>query len=208
MHTSVPSRNGSTADPGLVPRPAHRRVLAVVLAALTAALVVFATAAPAAAHDQLLSTDPEAGATLEKAPESLELTFSGDIQDIGHEIHVTDSRGGDVTQGTVGVEGKTVSQPLRDNGGEDETYTVVWRVVSQDGHPIEGSFRYDVGAGSATAATRDASAAPENTEAAAGPTAEAGGTGLPGWALPVIGGAFALVVLIGVLFVATRPKQR
>lgn len=214
-----PSRP-STTPRVRVTRTAPHPVLALVFATLTALLVVFAGAGPAAAHDQLLSTDPESGATLQTAPESVELTFSGNIQDIGHEIHVTDSEGRDITQGTLGVTGKTVSQPLRDSGRGDDTYTVTWRVVSQDGHPIEGTFRYSVGAGSGAGPERSAAtgghADHEHAEAgssaeAASPEAassEAGSTGLPGWVLPVIGGLVVLVILLGVLFVATRPKQR
>ena len=190
MQTFVPSRHTAPrTGPG--GRPVLHRALALVLAALTAAFVVVATAGPAAAHDQLLSTDPTAGATLEKAPETLELTFSGQIQDIGHEIRVTDSQGRDVTQGTVAVKGKTVSQPLRDNGGGDETYTVVWRVVSQDGHPIEGRFQYDVGSGAPAGveATTGASAVPQEPGIDDRQAVESGSAGMPGWALPAIGGA-------------------
>lgn len=224
--TTTPARAAAR-----VPGPATRHLAALLFAALTALLVVFASAAPAAAHDELLSTTPEAGAVLDSAPETVELTFSGDILDIGHEIHVTDSEGRDITQGTLGVTGKTVSQPLRDSGRGDETYTVTWRVVSQDGHPIEGKFQYGVGSGAtpAAAAAHDdaaehddadhehSAASSEAASPAAGSSAtasastadaEAGDTGLPGWVLPVIGGAVVLVILLGILFFATRPKQR
>ena len=225
--TTTPARAAAR-----VPGPAARHLAALLFAALTALLVVFASAAPAAAHDELLSTTPEAGAVLDSAPETVELTFSGDILDIGHEIHVTDSEGRDITQGTLGVTGKTVSQPLRDSGRGDDTYTVTWRVVSQDGHPIEGKFQYGVGSGAtpASAAAHDdaaehddadhehSAASSEAASPAAGSSAtasaastadaEAGNTGLPGWVLPVIGGAVVLVILLGILFFATRPKQR
>lgn len=233
--TTTPHATVARPAAGLAGRPAPRHLLTLLFAALAALLVVFATAAPAAAHDELLSTSPKAGAVLDSAPETVELTFSGDILDIGHEIHVTDSEGRDVTQGTLGVTGKTVSQPLRDSGRGDDTYTVTWRVVSQDGHPIEGKFQYGVGSGATPAPgathedsghdddhdaaphehSADAAASPEagssataSSEAVSSADAEAGNTGLPGWVLPVVGGAVVLVILLGVLFVATRPERR
>ena len=56
-------------------------------ALLVAALSVFAFA-PASAHDQLVSSNPEDGAELDQQPEWLEMTFSGNIQEVGSEVTV------------------------------------------------------------------------------------------------------------------------
>ncbi|MCT1616564.1 copper resistance CopC family protein [Kocuria marina] len=186
--------------------------LAALVAALLALALVVATAGPASAHDELVRINPQAGATLEKAPTTLELTFSGNIQDIGSEVRVTDSHGTDMTRGTLAVQNTTVSQPLREGGDEDETYTVTWRVVSQDGHPIEGTFTYTVGDGAATAASPAPVASADASQGAAqdanGAQEDVSGTGIPSWVLPVAGGAIALVLLLVILAFATRPKQR
>ncbi|WP_052160818.1 copper resistance CopC family protein [Kocuria marina] len=186
--------------------------LAALFAALLALALVVTTAGPASAHDELVRTNPQAGAKLEKAPTALELTFSGNIQDIGSEVRVTDSHGTDMTRGTLAAQNTTVSQPLREGGGEDETYTVTWRVVSQDGHPIEGTFTYTVGDGSATAASPAPVASADASQGAAqdanGAQEDVSGTGIPSWVLPVAGGAIALVLLLVILAFATRPKQR
>lgn len=186
--------------------------LAALFAALLALALVVATAGPASAHDELVRTNPQAGATLEKAPTTLELTFSGNIQDIGSEVRVTDSHGTDMTRGTLAVQNTMVSQPLREGGDEDETYTVTWRVVSQDGHPIEGMFTYTVGDGAATAASPAPVASADASQGAAqdanGAQEDVSGTGIPSWVLPVAGGAIALVLLLVILAFATRPKQR
>ena len=70
--------------------------------------------------------------------------------DIGHQVRVTDSEGQPVTEGPLEQNGTTVSQPLGETGAQDETYQVVWRVVSSDGHPIEGTYTYEVGDGAET----------------------------------------------------------
>ena len=182
------------------------------LAAVLALFLVLGTAGPASAHDELVRTNPESGASLEKAPTTLELTFSGNIQDIGSEVRVTDSHGTDVTRGTLAVQNTKVSQPLREGGDTDETYTVTWRVVSQDGHPIEGTFTYSVGKGAETTASPAPVASGDQSSGTSASQQEkqekVSGTGVPSWVLPVIGGVVALLLLLVVLAVATRPKQR
>ncbi|MDO4918198.1 copper resistance CopC family protein [Kocuria sp.] len=197
-------------DAGAAPLSRRSPVWATALiAALLALAAVLVTAGPASAHDELLRTNPESGATLEKAPTTLDLTFSGNIQDIGSEVRVTDSHGTDMTRGTLAVQGTKVSQPLREGGDTDETYTVTWRVVSQDGHPIEGTFTYSVGDGAGTTASPAPVAGSDRTDAATpGASEDVNGSGVPGWVLPVLGGVLALVVLVVVLAVATRPRQR
>ena len=195
-----------------VPRFGAATTVPALLAAVLALFLVLGTAGPARAHDELVRTNPESGAALEKAPTTLELTFSGSIQDIGSEVRVTDSHGTDVTRGTLAVQNTKVSQPLREGGDTDETYTVTWRVVSQDGHPIEGTFTYSVGEGAGTAASPAPVASGDQSSGTTASQQEkqekVSGTGVPSWVLPVIGGVVALLLLLVVLAVATRPKQR
>lgn len=192
----------------------RRPLAAVLLAFLTALFMLVGTAQPAAAHDELVSSDPESGASLDASPESLTLTFSGNVMDIGREIRVTDSNGESLIDQESIVERQRVIQPLSNPGStEDETYTVVWRVVSEDGHPIEGTYEYTVGAGAGDQAgqgpTQEASAAPtsEDHDTATGAAEPAGDSGTPGWLIPVVGGVGALALLIVVLVLATRRKK-
>lgn len=105
---------------------------------------------PAYAHDELVSTNPAADTTLEQAPSELELTYSGDIMDVAgaNQVRVTNAAGETVTEGEPEVDGTVVTQDLATQETGD-TYTVTWRVVSSDGHPIQGTFTYTVGAGAA-----------------------------------------------------------
>lgn len=141
------------------------------LFALVAALFVglgllFAPAA--AAHDQLVSSNPEEGAELDSQPEWIELEFSGEVQEMGSEVQVMHN-GENVSAGEIAVEGTTVSSALPDDLGAGE-YTIVWRVVSSDGHPISGEIPFTIqdagGAGGESAA--------ENTEEGEGPGLGAG----------------------------------
>lgn len=137
---------------------------------------------PATAHDELVSTNPTDGATLTEAPASLELTYSGDIMDVdgANQVRVTNAAGESVTDGDPEVDGTVVTQALA-TAAADDTYTVTWRVVSSDGHPIQGTFTYTVGqGGSATSATTQAA-----TTGAAEPSAENTGTSTPAASDPV-----------------------
>ncbi len=131
-----------------------RRSVRAVPAAVALALVLLTAAAPAAsAHDQLISTDPQDGAVLDTAPASVGLTFSEDVLDISTTVVVAGPDGS--VPVTAAVDGTTVTATLPD-GLPDGAYTVTWRVVSSDGHPVQGSFGFTVqAAGSASSTTGD-----------------------------------------------------
>lgn len=114
---------------------------------------------PAWAHDTLVSSNPSDGAQLQQAPEQVEMTFSAEILDVGTQVRVTDTQGADATEGDVRVEGTTVSQAVKAPENKGESYTVTWRVVSSDGHPIEGTFSYDVGDAPSRGGTQNPTAA-------------------------------------------------
>ena len=68
----TPARTGDAAASSAAPHARLSQRSATSLAALFAALLAFAlvvtTAGPASAHDELVRTNPQAGAKLEKAP--------------------------------------------------------------------------------------------------------------------------------------------
>ncbi|GGG53730.1 hypothetical protein GCM10011374_15790 [Kocuria dechangensis] len=151
-----------------------RTTAALLAAAALSALSVL----PAAAHDELVAVLPEPDSVLETAPEEVELSFTGEIMDIGHQVLVTDSEGRSVTDGPLEQAGTTVRQPLTATGAGDESYRVVWRVVSSDGHPVEGTFSYQVGDGSGEDPAAPAASA--SGEDPAAPAASASGSASAG----------------------------
>ena len=109
-------------------------------AALTVGLV--ALGAPgASAHDQLISTDPADGAVLAAPPSELSVTFSEPVLNISPTIAVTGPDGPVTT--SVAVTDTVVTATLPE-GLADGDYTVAWRVVSSDGHPVQGSFTFTI----------------------------------------------------------------
>ena len=126
------------------PSRPFRRVIAAAAAALLLSLGGLMVAAPASAHDELVSTDPAADAVLDALPPQLTLTFSGELAtDPGAtELQVTDAAGTSLADGDPLVEGTVVTQPL--SGAASGVVTVLWKVVSSDGHPISGEFAFSV----------------------------------------------------------------
>ncbi|MFE1584553.1 copper resistance protein CopC [Streptomyces sp. NPDC058737] len=120
-------------------------------------LLVLGGAGPASAHAALGSTDPEDGAVLRRAPAHVTLTFSESVGLRDDSFRVLDPGGHRLHTGEAGrADGRsdTARVALPGKLGEG-TYTVAWRVVSADSHPVSGAFTFSVGAPSQAAAPVD-----------------------------------------------------
>lgn len=197
----------------LISRSVSARSLS--LLALGTALLLamlLALAAPAQAHDSLISSDPEDGATLETSPEAITLTFSADVLEVSPLVRITDESGTELAEIVPGVEGPTATAQLEEPLPAG-THTVQWRVVSSDGHPIEGTFTLTVeqdaaapaapsdgGAGEGPAvsdaggaeSTPEAASTSEATAQAADPAAQDSDGGL---SMPALLGILAVIVV-------------
>lgn len=149
LSTVADRRGRAVARAHPAPRTGPARVLVAVLAALATLaatlLLGIGGAAPAQAHDRIISTDPADGAQLDAAPAALTMTFSTEPLAVEPQVVVTDTAGTVVAQGSPTIEGTSATFPWPAELTGD-TYTVAWRVVSSDGHPIEGTFSFAVAA--------------------------------------------------------------
>lgn len=139
----------------LISLPFTRRFSRVVAALFAAAAMaaLIGIGAPASAHSVLLGTDPDDEEQLAAAPDEVSLTFNEDITDLGTEVVITTEDGDMVSDGEVVIDGPVVTQALVADRPEG-AYTVTWRAVSADGHPISGEFMF-----TAAEATTDGEAA-------------------------------------------------
>jgi len=157
-------------------RPARQLVATAVAALLFTATVIFG-AAPASAHDVAESTSPTGGSTVAAVPDTVSVTFNNRPLALGASIAVNDASGQNWADGPVEIVDAVVSQKLSP-GAPAGKYTVVWRVVSSDSHPIEGNFTFTAQAGSTTPGGGTASASP--SPAASAGTVPSAGTAAPG----------------------------
>lgn len=164
-----------------------RRLLAAVGLAL---VTLVATAGPASAHNSLIESDPASGAELDRAPNSVTLTFDQPVQrgagEGVNQIAVTGPDGGKWQKGDVRVDGNSVSTELHPLGPKGE-YVIGYRILSADGHPVSEELRFTLtqhGPGGDTAPGQSADAAGDDSGGDSG--------GIPVWVWVV-----AAVALLG-----------
>ena len=112
------------------------------------------TATPAGAHVDLISTAPRDGQVLAAAPQNIVLSFDEGV-DIAASTLLVFEPDGSITPGLGAPvhpagESRDVAVSLPESM-EPGTRTVVYRVLSTDGHPVQGEFRFSVGIASASA---------------------------------------------------------
>lgn len=136
-----------------MPEPMSRRLLPLVaVMAVLVGLEWLATPSPASAHAVLVASTPEQGARLASAPAAVQLTFSAALTPPAVVV-VHGPDGSVVATVEPSVSGAVVRQPLPDAGGG--TYTVAYRVVTADGHPVTGQLTFSVAGGSPGSGTGD-----------------------------------------------------
>lgn len=206
--------------------PAARSLSRAAAAMAVATLALLTTATLASAHTTLRSTNPEEGATVETLTE-VQLEFEGDLLEIGTELSIVDAAGDVHALEAEFPSTNVVTAPVEPAlaNGEAE---LIWRVVAEDGHPIEGTVNFTY-AGTATAEATEPAAttdpAPTATEAVPAPSASPTATdapatveptsteaaadepaGVPGWVWAVI--AVAAVVGAGVAIAVAKLRGR
>jgi methionine-rich copper-binding protein CopC len=131
-------------------------------------LALPAAAVPPTLHARLNTSAPVDGELLGRAPAAVVLTFNRDIAPPAS-MAVTSPTGRRAAAAEPAVAGPVVTVPVATR--EQGTFTVGFRAVSVDGHPITGRLTFSVGH--------------RSTPYARGAEARGATGGLPGWTLPV-----------------------
>ena len=115
---------------------------------IAASLILAATAAPAIAHTELLSSDPAAGSLIESWPAEISLTFNEDLITVGGEksnfLVVNNAAGDQISADDEVLTGSQIEVSLDPNTIKGPVL-VYYRVVSADGHPVEGEYTFNFG---------------------------------------------------------------
>lgn len=188
----------------LVPVSAHAArptVRGLIAAIVTLLGLAFATPT-VYAHDQILESSPADGATLDAPPVAVVLTFTADILPIAPAVLVRDAAGTVVLDAEPTVAGPVATAPLPADLAPG-AYDVSWRVVSQDGHPIQGAFTFTVAGSPGPAPPEPAATTPADTPATADPESSTSpDTGSDdGGSLPLALGALAGLGTVGAVVV-------
>jgi methionine-rich copper-binding protein CopC len=102
------------------------------------------------AHGEIITTYPLRDSTSSPTPTQVWIEFDGELQLIDGEVintlKVKDSTGLVVSSEEAVIEGSKISTQISDQsvGG---VFTVQYRIVSEDGHPVEGSYTFQASPG-------------------------------------------------------------
>jgi methionine-rich copper-binding protein CopC len=179
-----------------------RRTAALVL---TIGVVVLGAAAPAQAHNSLASSTPEAGSTISELPEAFSVTTNEALLDLsgegaGFAIQVKDADGAYFGDGCFSIVDATLSMGA--SLGAPGDYTLLWQVVSADGHPVSGEFDFTWAPAAGTEPSAGSPTPPSCGGQASGPVSTAAPQEHANANLSDVlwvGGAIAAVLIAGLL---------
>ena len=117
-----------------------RRILVGVLALLLFSIFnVYASYA----HSSLIEQLPKGNSTITAMPQEVKLTFDEELLDLGsgNSVIVRNPDGKEVTTGATKLLGSNISRELTASSVPGN-YSVSYRVVSADGHVVEGTYQF------------------------------------------------------------------
>lgn len=170
-----------------VQRRALRHGLAGLVVLLCAAFVVSAVASPVAAHAQLVSSTPAEGAVVPSAPETVQLEFNERVQVHAEDTHVFVGDGSEVEAEAVSADRVVTVTPGA--ALPEGTVVVSYSVTSADGHRINGSVTFAVGAPTPGSSSNETFDEPMTTGVS--------GAATGAWVVALVAGAGLLLLLAG-----------
>ena len=118
-----------------------------VFASLLSVILLLNYSPYAEAHSTLVSSNPKSGAHLSSLPARVTLTFNENLLIIAgkqpHTLVVTSANGNPIGVGSLFIKGSRISRQLSKKVAKGR-FKVAYRVVSADGHPIQGNYFFIV----------------------------------------------------------------
>lgn len=189
-------------------------------AAALAIVAILSVPTAASAHDEIIGSTPADASVLDVAPRTVDLEFSAEILSVGAEIrviaadaNVSDPEVVNYATGEIVVDG-TIASIAVDQAIPAGSYQALWRVVSGDGHPIEGVVAFTLAgdpspapAQTSEAPAPETSEAPVATEPAATTPAPASEDGDQGRTLVIAGVGVVAALALVLAIVALRRRS-
>jgi methionine-rich copper-binding protein CopC len=185
--------------------------------------VVAGPASPASAHNSVISTTPAAGSVVTEQPGVFQVTTNDNLLNLdglGSGMGMQISGPTDAASplyygdGCTTVFGPTLE--MKAQLGEPGEYTVVWQVVSTDGHTISGDFAFtwqpdpgqELAAGTATAPDCGGTVTGGSTQTDAATPAPQGSENAALGDVLWIGGAVSAVILATVVTLVAVGRRK
>ena len=126
----------------------------IIAALFTGLLTLLLNTQPVNAHTKLVSASPVAGSTVENWPTQIILEFDEELQNLGQEkvnfLVVNNAVGDQVSETDEVIDGNKLIVTLSSNEVKGPVL-VFYHVVSTDGHPVEGEYKFTYGIDEVTA---------------------------------------------------------
>jgi methionine-rich copper-binding protein CopC len=159
----------------------------------------------ASGHSQLVSSDPVDGSVLSAPPTQVVLTFNEALLKEAVDVAIANGAGEAVSGAVATAVGAIVTIPWPSDLPPDN-YSVSYRIVSGDGHPITGSIGFSYTSASSSPSVAPPEATPEATPEVSPeepPTSEPA----PGFPIGLVGLILALAATITVIILARRTRR-
>jgi LPXTG-motif cell wall-anchored protein len=163
------------------------------------AVILIASPVNAFAHGDIIQAIPAADSKVIAAPTEVSIEFDSKLQTLGtstvNSVTVTNDQGAVISQAISTVDGTKISTKWI---SPDVTglVSVRYRIVSEDGHPVEGDYSFTVGETPMLISAQSE----ESTEADEGSSEEDG----PNLLVTSVGA----VLIIGLLFVFVKRRKK
>jgi copper resistance protein C len=124
--------------------------LLAVAGAAALGLVGLILATPAAAHDELTGSSPADGATVGRVPAAVTLYFEEPPAGSPIAVTVYGPAGLQVNSTAPRLDGSDITEELAGVNSAG-AYSIAYRIMSDDGHPVSGTVHFTVGPGAGAA---------------------------------------------------------
>ncbi len=145
------------------------------VALFAAASMILLGSVSASAHAEHEASNPIDDSVIGAMPAQIELSFGETLMVVegsaeANQVTVSDAKGNRVDDKKTVVADRMASVGVAP-GAAEGVYTVAYRVVSEDGHPIEGSFKFEVSVAAQSGEAPVATPVPIGEEPEGAPTA-------------------------------------
>jgi methionine-rich copper-binding protein CopC len=115
------------------------------IGALTLLLLTFFCNAQANAHSSMIDQIPKGNSIISELPARIELTFDEELLDLGsgNSVVMSGPDGVEITTGPTVLLSSKISRELIPSKIQGK-YSVKYRIVSADGHVVEGKYQFEL----------------------------------------------------------------
>jgi copper transport protein len=111
------------------------------------AILLFSLPGMSSAHAYIVKSNPSANQSLSKSPDKVSIEFDEMIQPTFYSIQVLDMKGSQVNKdnGRINSSNSKVLESNVKQGLPKGIYSINWKIISSDGHPVNGVIPFQIG---------------------------------------------------------------